>query len=106
MAVLFAVSVWGGMAVVIRVLDQVDGLVLGFHRLWIGAVATIAVFYATGRRLTLRTIKLSAMGGLAFGTDIVLFYSAVKHTTATGHTVQTPKTCLSPKTGQLTPIRT
>ena len=87
MAVLFAVSVWGGMAVVIRLLDQVDGLVLGFHRLWIGAVATVAVFYATGRRLTMRGLKLSAMGGLAFGTDVVLFYSAVKHTTVANATV-------------------
>jgi drug/metabolite transporter (DMT)-like permease len=87
MAVLFAVSVWGGMAVVIRLLDQVDGLVLGFHRLWIGAVATVAVFYATGRRLTMRGLKLSAMGGLAFGSDVVLFYSAVKHTTVANATV-------------------
>ena len=43
-AVLVAVSIWGGMAVVIRLVDQVDGLVLGFHRLWIGAIATILAF--------------------------------------------------------------
>ena len=86
-AVLAAVSVWGGMAVVVRVLDQIDGLVLGFHRLWIGALATVVVFYATGRRLTIRAFKLSVVGGLAFGSDIVLFFSALKHTTVANATV-------------------
>ncbi|MEY2404930.1 MAG: hypothetical protein QOD38_2481 [Acidimicrobiaceae bacterium] len=86
-AVLAAVSVWGGMAVVVRKVDQVDGLVLGFHRLWIGAAATVAIFYATGRRLTLRSFRLSVLGGLAFGSDIVLFFSALKNTTVANATV-------------------
>jgi drug/metabolite transporter (DMT)-like permease len=87
LAVLLAVSVWGGMAVVIRKVDQIDGLVLGLHRLWIGALATVAIFYATGRRLTLRAFRLSVVGGLAFGSDIVLFFSALKHTTVANATV-------------------
>ncbi|MEY2451358.1 MAG: hypothetical protein QOD92_932 [Acidimicrobiaceae bacterium] len=86
-AVLFAVSVWGGMAVVIRKVDQIDGLVVGFHRLWIGALATLVVFYATGRRLSLRSFRLSLLGGLAFGADIVLFFSALKNTTVANATV-------------------
>lgn len=86
-AVLAAVSVWGGMAVVVRVVDQIDGLILGFHRLWIGALATVVLFYATGRRLTRRTLALSVPGGLAFAADIVLFFSALKHTTVANATV-------------------
>lgn len=86
-AVLVAVSVWGGMAVVIRKVDQIDGLVVGFHRLWIGAVATVVVFYATGRRLGWSSFRLSFAGGLAFGSDIVLFFSALKNTTVANATV-------------------
>ena len=87
MAVLLAVSVWGVVAVVTRFVDQVNGLVLAFHRLWIGAVATLLVFYATGRRLSWRTIRMSIPGGLAFGGDIVLFFSALRHTTVANATV-------------------
>ena len=86
-AVLVAVSIWGGMAVVIRLVDEVDGLVLGFHRLWIGTVATVGVYYGTGRRLSWRSLRLALPGGLAFGADIVLFYSALKHTTVANATV-------------------
>jgi drug/metabolite transporter (DMT)-like permease len=85
--VLVAVSIWGGMAVVIRLVDEVDGLVLGFHRLWIGTVATVAVLYATGRRLSSRSLRIAVPGGLAFGADIVLFFSALKHTTVANATV-------------------
>jgi len=86
-AVLVAVSIWGGMAVVIRLVDEIDGLVLGFHRLWIGTVATVAVYYAAGRRLSWRSLQLALPGGLAFGGDIVLFFSALKHTTVANATV-------------------
>jgi drug/metabolite transporter (DMT)-like permease len=86
-AVLVAVSVWGVVAVVTRFVDQINGLVLAFHRLWIGAAATLVVFYATGRRLSWRTLRLSIPGGLAFGGDIVLFFSALRHTTVANATV-------------------
>src|SRR3954452_12724217 len=86
-AVLVAVSVWGAVAVVIRFVDHVDGLVLAFHRLWIGALATLAVFYATGRRLKWRSLWLAAPGGIAFVTDIVLYFSALKRTTVANATV-------------------
>ncbi len=87
LAVLAAVSVWGGVVIVARYVDAVDGLVLGFHRLWIGAVATVVVLYGTGRRLSARSLRLSLAGGLAFGADIVLFFSALKHTTIANATV-------------------
>lgn len=86
-AVLVAVSIWGGMAVVVRHVDAIDGLVLGFHRLWIGTIATVALFYARRGRLTWRSLRLAAPGGIAFGIDIVLFFSALKHTTVANATV-------------------
>ena len=86
-AVLVAVSIWGGMAVVVRLVDDIDGLVLGFHRLWIGAVATVGAYYVTGGRLSRRSLRLALPGGLAFGADIVLFFSALKHTTVANATV-------------------
>jgi drug/metabolite transporter (DMT)-like permease len=85
--VLIAVSVWGGVGVVVRFVEDIDGLVVGFHRLWIGALATLAAFYATGRRLSWRTLRLSVPGGIAFACDIVLFFSALKHTTVANATV-------------------
>lgn len=87
LAVLLAVSVWGGVAVVIRFVDEVDGLVLGFHRLWIGAVATMVVFHFTGRRLDRTTLRLAVPGGLAFAVDIILYFSALKRTTVANATV-------------------
>jgi drug/metabolite transporter (DMT)-like permease len=86
-AVLVAVSVWGGVGVVVRYVEGIDGLVLGFHRLWIGTVVTVAAFYATGRRLSWRVLRRSVPGGLAFAGDIVLFFSALKHTTVANATV-------------------
>ena len=85
--VLLAVSVWGTAAVITRVVDQINGLVLAFHRLWIGALATVIVFYATGRRLSWRALRLSISGGVAFASDIVLFFTALRHTTVANATV-------------------
>ena len=86
-AVLLAVSVWGTAAVITRIVDHVNGLVLAFHRLWIGALATVIVFYASGRRLRWRAVRLSISGGLAFAGDIVLFFNALRHTTVANATV-------------------
>src|SRR5687768_13131774 len=86
-AVLVAVTVWGGVAVVARLVEDVDGVVLGFHRLWVGALVTLVVLYATGRRLTWMVLRRSLPGGLAFALDIALFFSALKHTTVANATV-------------------
>src|SRR4051812_44277661 len=86
-AVLFAVSVWGSVAVVIRFVDHIDGLVLAFHRLGIGALAPVLVFYAPGRRLPRSSFKFAWPAGVAFTADIVLYFSALKHTTVANATV-------------------
>ena len=87
MAVLFAVTVWGGVAVVAKLVDEIDGVVLGFHRLWIATAVTVAIFMLRGGRLSWRLLRLSGWGGLAFAADIILFFSALKHTTVANATV-------------------
>ena len=86
-AVLVAVVVWGAVTIVARFVEELDGLALGFHRLWMGTLLTLVVLYATGRRLTPTIFRLSLWGGLAFGVDIVLFFSALKETTVANATV-------------------
>jgi drug/metabolite transporter (DMT)-like permease len=85
--VLLAVSVWGGVAVVAKLVDGISGTVLGFHRLWIGTLVTLAVFTARGGRVSRSLLRDCAAGGVAFGLDIVLFFSALKHTTVANATV-------------------
>src|SRR5205823_3733260 len=74
-------------AVVIRFVDHIDGLVLAFHRLWIGALATLVVFYGTGRRLRRSSFKYAWPAGIAFVADIVLYFSALKRTTVANATI-------------------
>lgn len=87
LAVLVAVSIWGGVAVVAKLVDDIDGIALGFHRLWIGAVATAIAFSLRGGRITPRLLWLCLPGGLAFALDIVFFFSALKDTTVANATV-------------------
>jgi drug/metabolite transporter (DMT)-like permease len=85
--VLLAVTVWGGVAVVAKSVEGINGTVLGFHRLWIGTLVTVAIFTVRGGRLSRSLLRDCAAGGIAFGLDIVLFFSALKHTTVANATV-------------------
>src|SRR5437868_14208366 len=82
-----AVTLWGAASVMAKSADRLDGLTLGFHRLWVGAAAMTVIFLLSGRRLTLRLLWESVPGGLAFGADIILFFTAVKHTTVANATM-------------------
>ena len=81
------VMVWGGVAVAAKWVEGVDGLVLGFHRLWVGALVTTVVFLASGRRLRVALLRDCLPGGIAFAADIALFFSALKLTTVANATV-------------------
>ena len=81
------VVLWGCLVPVAKKAEDVNGIVLGFHRLWIGAVAVLIVFYLTGGRLTWRTLRTSVWGGLTFGLDIIFFFSAIKLTTVANATI-------------------
>ena len=86
-AAVVAVTLWGAASVMAKSADRLDGLTLGFHRLWVGAAAITVIFLLSGRRLTLRLLWESVPGGLAFAVDIVLFFTAVKHTTVANATM-------------------
>ena len=81
------VLLWGVLLVTTRWVSEVNGLVLGFHRLWVGAVgATIALLIAGGRP-NRRALRIALPGGILFGADIGLFFSALKLTTVANATI-------------------
>jgi drug/metabolite transporter (DMT)-like permease len=82
-----AVLVWGSSSVLVKDVAGVSGLVVGFHRMWIGAVLTSIAFLATGKRFSWRLLRLSFFGGVAFALDIVLFFSALKGTSVANATI-------------------
>jgi len=67
--------------------DNVDGLTLAFHRLWVGALLMQVVFFARGGRPSLSLLRAALPGGSAFAGDIALFFIAVKHTTVANATM-------------------
>ncbi len=81
------VVLWGCLVPLAKSAEDVNGIVLGFHRLWIGALAVLVVFYATGGRLSRRTLRTSLWGGILFGLDIIFFFSAIKLTTVANATI-------------------
>ena len=81
-----AVTSWGIGPVVVKDTD-LQGMAVSFYRLTLGAVVMLGVMYSTGRRLRWTTIVAAVPGGIAFGLDILLFFSAVKLTTVADATV-------------------
>jgi drug/metabolite transporter (DMT)-like permease len=77
---------WGLGPVFVKYIE-LPGLVLSFHRLWIGALVGLAILTARGERLSLSKIWIATPGGVAFALDIALFFVAVKHTTVANATV-------------------
>src|SRR3954471_20894565 len=74
-AAAIAVTSWGIGPVVVKDTD-LGGLAVAFYRLSLGAALAVIILYATGRRLTRRTLVAAIPGGVAFGLDILLFFTA------------------------------
>jgi drug/metabolite transporter (DMT)-like permease len=74
-----AVVMWGAGNVVVKYIPM-SGLSVAFNRLWLGAVFFTALFMASGGRITWRALKVATPGGIAFGLDVAVFFSAIKHT--------------------------
>lgn len=81
------VVLWGCLVPLAKAADDVNGIVLGFHRLWIGSLAVLGVFYGTGGRLSKAGLRTSLWGGILFGLDIIFFFSALKLTTVANATI-------------------
>jgi drug/metabolite transporter (DMT)-like permease len=78
-AAMVAVVCWGLGNVLVKHI-RLTGLSLAFNRLCLGSVVFTAALLVTGGRLSWRTIRLAAPGGVAFGIDVALFFTAIKHT--------------------------
>ncbi len=81
-----AAAGWG-LGGVFASLATAPGLVLTFYRLWIGAVLLTAVVYASGRRLSLHSLRAAFFGGLFLACDMSMFFSAIKLTSIVDATV-------------------
>lgn len=86
-AVVVAVTAWGASGVLAKGVRDLDGLALAFNRLWIGAILTLVLFTLRGGRLNRRLLRTAVPGGLSFGADIVLFFTAIQLTTVANATI-------------------
>ncbi|MCP4225603.1 MAG: DMT family transporter, partial [Actinomycetia bacterium] len=85
-AALSALLFWGGQAVIVKGVD-LDPLPLVFFRIWMAAVFSIIVLRVSGGHLTRQVLHRGLKGGVAFGLDLVLFFTAIKLTTVANATI-------------------
>ena len=85
-AAVAALLFWGGQAVIAKGVD-LDPLPMVFYRIWLAVVWSIAFLYLIGGRLNLAVLVRCLLGGVAFGLDLVLFFTALKLTTVANATV-------------------
>lgn len=82
-----AVTIWGAASVLVKSIDGIDGTGISFYRLLFGTVLLGIVYLGSGGRFTRRMLWLCVPGGIAFGLDIVLFFSALRETSTANATV-------------------
>lgn len=85
-AAIAALVLWGGQAVIAKGV-ALDPLPLVFFRIWLAVAWSIGFLYAAGGRLSVTTLRRCIPGGIAFGLDLVLFFTALKLTTVANTTV-------------------
>lgn len=78
-AVAMAVSMWGFGNVLVK-LTSFDGIVLSLYRLWLGVFVMLIVTRLAHQRLTPRVFRQALPGGVLFGMNVVMFFSALKLT--------------------------
>jgi drug/metabolite transporter (DMT)-like permease len=72
---------------------RLPGPSLAFSRLWLGGAWFTLLLYGRGGRLTRRALRVAAPGGLAFGLDVLLFFTSLKHTSVADASIIS---CLQP----------
>jgi drug/metabolite transporter (DMT)-like permease len=77
--VLVPVAGWSFANTIPKILD-LPATTFTFWRLWLGAGLMVAVLAITRRRPSLADIRASVPGGVLFGLNLVLFFSAIKAT--------------------------
>jgi drug/metabolite transporter (DMT)-like permease len=86
-AALTGVVLWGSLVILVKTGEETNGLVMGFHRIWVGALGVSVVALALGQFPDRTAFRTSVPGGLLFAADIVLFFSAIKLTTVANATI-------------------
>lgn len=81
-----SVTAWGAGSVLAKGIDM-DAMALGAYRFGLFSILIIGWMQFRGERLTIRAIKVSALGGIALGLNIALFFSAVKLTNVVNATL-------------------
>ncbi len=78
--------IWGLVPLVFK---ETDMPVLAFatYRLWMGVLVYAVVFAVTGRRVSWRTLKLCALGGVFFACDVALSFAAFRLTSVANATI-------------------
>lgn len=87
LATSLGVTIWGASSTMVKSIEGIDAVGISFHRLVIGDAFLVLVFLARGGRITWSMLRISALGGVAFGLDIVLFFSALRETSVANATV-------------------
>jgi drug/metabolite transporter (DMT)-like permease len=72
--------VWGAVGVFVKI-TSLTGLTFAMYRLWLGVAIHLVALAVMRRRLSWATYRACALGGVLFGLDISLMFSAVKLTT-------------------------
>ena len=79
-AVWLATFIWAWGPVLVK-WSSLPGPTFAMYRLWIGVVVSLAAIAVTRRRITWEAFRACLIGGVLFGADIGLQFTAVKHTT-------------------------
>src|ERR1051325_8770420 len=85
-AAVTAVLLWGIGPVVGKYVD-LPAAALAQYRMWLGAACFTGLVYARGGRMSWSVLRKSAAGGIAFGSNLLMFFAAVKLTTVTSATM-------------------
>ena len=82
----FAVAAWASGTVIAKAIDM-GGMAIGVYRFGLFSIMLILWLRVRGIQFNLDVMKKSALGGLALGLDIALFFSAVKLTNVVNATL-------------------
>ncbi len=78
-AVALVVFSWGIGSALVK-LTSISGPEFAFYRMWVGVVVVFGVLRVAGLRLTPSHVRQALPGGLLFGVNVVMFFSAIKLT--------------------------
>lgn len=81
-----AVSAWAGGTILTKSIDM-GGLAVGVYRFWLFSVLILIWMRSQGAPFRWSVLRDSALGGIALGLDIALFFSAIKLTTVVNATL-------------------